>query len=481
MSLTLSRGPRWPNAYALAPLTNKQSDPDGSLSEDEYRWLVARAEGGFGLVMTCATYVSQAGKAWSGQLGISDDAHLPGLIRLADGLRAAGAVSSVQLHHGGRRASAEVSGVPLTAPWTDEGTGARELSTGEVHQAVQDFAVAAARAEAAGFDGVELHGAHGYLIGQFLDGRHNHRETATGARCKTARASCARCSTRRPRRHRPDFQVGLRLTPERMGIELGEFRTVAGELLATGQLDYLDVSMWDVRKEPHGDAYDGLLIDHVADLPRHGARLGVAGAISSAADAAWCRRPRRRLHPDRYRRDRPPRLRPPRRGTRRSWRPPTRSRARTSPPSPSAPPSWTTSPTSGTTSSPERLLDTYVRRPDLTGGGPEELSCDVVPSRSPRSRWWRCPARRRLPPPAGGQGRPSVVDGTTDLRLSTVSANASAPSPSGGSRSRTSASHRRPGATSSPPRLLGVDACGRTPTSSGASPPRAGPPATGLP
>ncbi len=289
MSLTLSRGPRWPNAYALAPLTNKQSEPDGSLSEDEYRWLVARAGGGFGLVMTCAAYVSQAGKAWSGQLGIADDAHLPGLIRLAEGLRAAGTVSSVQLHHGGRRASAEVSGVPTTAPWTDEATGARALSTGEVHQAVHDFALAAARAQAAGFDGVELHGAHGYLIGQFLDGRHNHRDDGYGGslhdRSRFLREvlDAVRADTG------PDFQVGLRLTPERMGIELGEFRTVAGELLATGQLDYLDVSMWDVRKEPHGDAYDGLLIDHVTDLPRHGARLGVAGAISSAADAAWCR------------------------------------------------------------------------------------------------------------------------------------------------------------------------------------------------
>lgn len=314
VTLTFPRGPAWPNAYALAPLTNKQSNPDGTLSDDEHRWLQARAEGGFGLVMTCATYVSPAGKAWAGQLGISSDDHLPGLTRLATSLREAGAVSSVQLHHGGRRASSEVSGVATKAPWDDPATGATALSTAEVREAVEDFVSGAVRAERAGFDGVELHGAHGYLIGQFLDGRSNHRDDGYGGslddRSRFLREVLAgvRGATG------PDFQVGLRLTPERMGITLAEFREVAGGVLASGQLDYLDVSMWDVRKAPHeapgagsaaagsaaagsaaagstaaGSAgWAGLLMDHVADLPRHGARVGVAGAVKSAGDAAWC-------------------------------------------------------------------------------------------------------------------------------------------------------------------------------------------------
>jgi len=290
VTLTLPHGPAWPNPYALAPLTNKQSHADGTLSDEEHRWLQARAEGGFGLVMTCATYVSSAGKAWAGQLGISSDEHLPGLTRLATSLREAGAVSSVQLHHGGRRASSEVSGVPTKAPWDDPATGATALSTAEVHEAVGDFVSGAVRAERAGFDGVELHGAHGYLIGQFLDARSNHRDDGYGgslaARSRFLREVLdgVRAATG------PDFQVGLRLTPERMGIALGEFREVAGDVLASGQLDYLDVSMWDVRKAPHeAGEWDGLLLDHVLDLPRHGARVGVAGEIKSAADAAWCR------------------------------------------------------------------------------------------------------------------------------------------------------------------------------------------------
>ena len=288
MSLTFSRGPQWSNPYALAPLTNKQSHADGTLSDDEHRWLVARAEGGFGLVMTCATYVAQEGKAWAGQLGISRDEHVPGLARLAEDLRAAGAASSVQLHHGGRRASAEVSGVGVRAPWDDEKTGATALSTGEVQQAVADFVAGAVRAEAAGFDGVELHGAHGYLIGQFLDGRSNHRTDGYGGSLEDRSRFLREVLDAVRGATGPDFQVGLRLTPERMGIELGEFRTVAAQVMATGQLDYLDVSMWDVAKTPEDGGFEGLLIDHVTDLPRHGTRLGVAGKILSAADVAWC-------------------------------------------------------------------------------------------------------------------------------------------------------------------------------------------------
>ena len=57
--LDLAHGPAWANRLALGPLTNTQSHADGTLSQDEYRWLVARAEGGFGLTMTCATYVAR--------------------------------------------------------------------------------------------------------------------------------------------------------------------------------------------------------------------------------------------------------------------------------------------------------------------------------------------------------------------------------------------------------------------------------------
>ncbi len=104
--LTFARGPAMKNRFMLAPLTNSQSHADGCLSDDEYEWLRMRAVGGFGLTMTCAAHVLPSGQGFAGQLAIFSDDHLPGLTRLADALRAADSLSSVQLYHGGMRAPA---------------------------------------------------------------------------------------------------------------------------------------------------------------------------------------------------------------------------------------------------------------------------------------------------------------------------------------------------------------------------------------
>ncbi|MGA8255283.1 MAG: NADH:flavin oxidoreductase [Nocardioides sp.] len=286
--LSFTRGPDWRNRMALAPLTNLQSGVDGVLSDDELHWLVARGVGGFGLTMTCAAYVNQAGKAWPGQLGISTAEHVAGLTRLAEAIRATESVSSVQLHHGGMRASAEVSGVGLVAPWDDVEKGVRALTTDEVREAIDDFVSAAVTAEKAGFDGVELHGAHGYLIGQFLDGRHNQRVDGYGGSLEDRSRFLHEVLDGVRAATGPDFQLGLRLTPERNGIIVEEAAAVLGSVMATGHLDYVDLSLWDVRKEPHEPGHSGLLIDQFVDVPRHGTRLAVAGKVLSAADVQWC-------------------------------------------------------------------------------------------------------------------------------------------------------------------------------------------------
>ena len=92
--LPFARGRAMPNRFALAPMTNTQSHADGRLSEDEYRWLVMRAQGGFGLTMTCAAHVQAVGQGFPGQLGIFGDEHLEGLTRLAAGIRAAGSLGA---------------------------------------------------------------------------------------------------------------------------------------------------------------------------------------------------------------------------------------------------------------------------------------------------------------------------------------------------------------------------------------------------
>src|SRR5215510_11508913 len=85
--LTLRSGAVVPNRIALAPMTNGQSLPDGRLGDDELAWLARCADGGFGLIETCAAYVAQDGKAWDGELGVDRDEGIPGLTRLAARLR----------------------------------------------------------------------------------------------------------------------------------------------------------------------------------------------------------------------------------------------------------------------------------------------------------------------------------------------------------------------------------------------------------
>ena len=137
--LQLPRGRALPNHFVLAPLTNQQSNVDGTLSDDEHRWLTMRADGGFGLTMTCAAHVQAVGQGFPGQLGVWGDHQLPGLTRLASDINATGSVSIAQLHHAGNRSPIEVIGTTPVCPSDDEETGARALSTDEVQELVADF------------------------------------------------------------------------------------------------------------------------------------------------------------------------------------------------------------------------------------------------------------------------------------------------------------------------------------------------------
>jgi 2,4-dienoyl-CoA reductase-like NADH-dependent reductase (Old Yellow Enzyme family) len=275
--MTLARGPAWRNRFMLAPLTNCQSHPDGRLSDEEFHWLTFRAKGGFGLVMTCAAHVQRIGQGFPGQLGVFCDDHLPGLTRLAAAIKAEGAVSSVQLHHAGIRSPEALVGERPVGPSEDAETGARALSTGEVEQLTEDFVAAAVRAERAGFDGVEL---HGYILCAFQSPETNRREDRYGGSPEN-RARIVFDIIEGVRAHtRPDFQLGLRLSPERFGLRFAEQVALAGRVLASGDLDYLDMSLWDSFKPPVEEAYAGRpLIDWFAELPRGGTRLGAAGKI----------------------------------------------------------------------------------------------------------------------------------------------------------------------------------------------------------
>jgi 2,4-dienoyl-CoA reductase-like NADH-dependent reductase (Old Yellow Enzyme family) len=277
------------NRFMLAPLTNQQSHDDGTLSDAETRWLTMRATGGFGMTMTAAAYVQQSGRAFPGQLGIADDAHLPGLTLMADQIRATGSLGIVQLHHGGNRVPADLNGMTPVCPSDDPETGARALTLAEVEQLRDDFIAAAVRAERAGFDGVELHGAHGYMICEFLSSEINHRDDAYGGSLENRARLLMEIIDGIRRDCGPEFHLSVRLSPERFGMVLDEIITVYGWLVDSGKVDFIDMSLWDVNKEPNDPSSDvanagRTLAEIFAALPRRDVRLGVAGKIHDPAD-----------------------------------------------------------------------------------------------------------------------------------------------------------------------------------------------------
>jgi 2,4-dienoyl-CoA reductase-like NADH-dependent reductase (Old Yellow Enzyme family) len=287
--VSFTRGPAMKNRFMLAPLTNCQSHDDGTLSDEEFRWLTMRAEGGFGLTMTCASHVQPQGRGFPGQLGIFSDAHVAGLSRLATAIRQHGSVSIVQLHHAGMRSPRDLIGTQPVCPSDDEETGARALSRDEVEQLRDDFIAAAVRAERAGFDGVELHGAHGYVLCQFLSPETNRRTDEYGGTLENRSRLLFDIVAGIRARCRSDFTVGVRLSPERFGMRLDEARTVAQQLINSGSIDLLDLSLWDVFKEPQDEPFRGRsLLSWFTDLERGSVRLGAAGRITSGSDAARC-------------------------------------------------------------------------------------------------------------------------------------------------------------------------------------------------
>jgi 2,4-dienoyl-CoA reductase-like NADH-dependent reductase (Old Yellow Enzyme family) len=284
--LAFARGPGMKNRFMLAPLTNLQSHEDGRLSDDEFRWLTLRAKGGFGLTMTCASHVQAQGQGFPGQLGVFSDTHVAGLTRLAAAIKAEGSLGLMQLHHAGMRAPATLIGGTPVCPSDNAETGARALTLAEVEQLAEDFIAAAVRAEHAGFDGVEIHGAHGYVISQFLSPEINRRSDRYGGSPENRARLLFDIVAGVRARCRPDFVVSVRLSPERFGLKLAEIRAVAQLLLARGAVDLLDLSLWDVAKEPEEAEFKGrTLLSYFTELERGPTRLGAAGKITGAQDA----------------------------------------------------------------------------------------------------------------------------------------------------------------------------------------------------
>lgn len=193
--LTL-RGVTARNRIWLAPMCQYSAfDRDGMPTDWHLVNLGQHATGGFGLVMTEAAAVVPEGRISPEDVGIWSDEHIAPWRRIADFVRGQGAVPAMQLAHAGRKASTYgLSGAAGTVPATDGGWEPRgpsavafegyvvpaELDVDEITAIPRAFAEAAARAEQAGFDVVEIHAAHGYLLHQFLSPLANQRTDGYG-------------------------------------------------------------------------------------------------------------------------------------------------------------------------------------------------------------------------------------------------------------------------------------------------------------
>ncbi|MFJ6538642.1 FAD-dependent oxidoreductase [Paenarthrobacter sp. NPDC091711] len=289
--LTLGRNGRTPktlrNRLASAPMERNYGTTDGFITEQYIEYLVTRAKAGLGMVTTEATYVRADGKGRTHQLGLHTDDMIPGLRRLTDALHAEGALAAVELNHGGRTAQAAVSGFKNLAPSpvpcpTAGGEVPRELTAAECYELVEAYGAAARRAVAAGFDVINLHGAHGYLIHQFMSPISNHRtdEFAAPEFFMNLVIDAVRQAV-------PDTIVGMRVS-----VVEGPADGISAEqqvaIIAKAhleKLDFLDISAgsydageWIVQS---GEWKPGILADYAKAYRQFGLPLGMAGRLNS--------------------------------------------------------------------------------------------------------------------------------------------------------------------------------------------------------
>ena len=237
------------NRFVMPAMGSMHGSPGGGVSDSLIAYFAARARGGFGLIMTEAAGVDPPGYLGSGQFNaVSDDA-IPGLKRLADGIHAEGAKIFLQLHHAGRWAARRSPDEPAVSssaiPWHLKDEVVRELTTEEVCEIIEKYGDAALRARKAGYDGVELHGAHGYLITQFTSPYINRRFDEFGGDiagrsrfpCEIIRNIKQKCGN--------DFPVSVRIGGDEKvdgSMKVNETRVMA-KLLENAGADALNVSV----------------------------------------------------------------------------------------------------------------------------------------------------------------------------------------------------------------------------------------------
>ena len=234
------------NRIVMPPMASRLALPDGTVSESLINYYEERAKGGVGLIIVEYSYIDdKASKALPGQLGVYDEKLIPLLNELAERIKEHGAKAALQINHAGRSTSKAIIGrkplapSALTVPRGDEMT--KELSIEEIEEIIEAYGEAARRTKAAGFDLVEIHGAHGYLICQFLSPFTNRRTDKYGS----DRAIFALEVVKRVREKvGEDFPIGFRISGDEYidgGVTLELSKDYARRIAEAGA-DYIHVS-----------------------------------------------------------------------------------------------------------------------------------------------------------------------------------------------------------------------------------------------
>jgi 2,4-dienoyl-CoA reductase-like NADH-dependent reductase (Old Yellow Enzyme family) len=284
------------NRIVLAPMTNFASHPDGTVSEEEINYYIRRSQG-VGMAITACTYVTPNGKGFPGEFGADNDEMIPSLKRLADALKEQGAKAILQIFHGGRACppelvpNGEIVSASAVAAEGNEHTP-RALNEREIDDIIKSFGEAARRAIQAGFDGVEIHGANGYLIQQFFSPHSNRRNDKWGGsldkRLNFPLAIVDEVKKAAAKHADDSFIIGYRFSPEEPetpGITMDE-TLVLVDKLADRDLDYIHVSLMDFWSEPRrGVEPDKSRIQYLLDTIGERAPLIGVGGIHTPEEA----------------------------------------------------------------------------------------------------------------------------------------------------------------------------------------------------
>lgn len=275
------------NRIALAPMLMYTGQDDGQVNDLHLAHYSARALGGVGLITTEVIAVDPKGRISHNDLGLWSDDQVQGLARLAEIIRSCGAKSSLQLAHAGRKSMVDGEILaPSAIPHSEQHRAPRELTTEEVEGIVRSFSLATRRAIETGFDCLEIHAAHGYLIHEFLSPLSNRREDKYGGNHANRTRLLIEIVEAVRAVWPEDKPLIVRLSAEDKAGEGGNTVTqtalLGHELKARG-VDLLSVSAGGLSPVFHGEIVPGYQVEYAAYLRRElGLPTGCNGSITSS-------------------------------------------------------------------------------------------------------------------------------------------------------------------------------------------------------